>query len=122
MRRRREMLLAALGAAGLVITVHAFGSAAENDAAVVAACAAAALEGVPLLAEQRAERFQGKVDDARARCRGGERAAGRMDVPWVDWSNYWAAGSLTSRSDRRDTGSHIFDRNQRGIDGALFDL
>jgi hypothetical protein len=74
------------------------------------------------LAEQRAERFQGKVDEARARCRGGERAAGRMDVPWVDWSNYWAAGSLTSRSDRRDTGSHIFDRNQRGIDGALFDL
>ena len=95
---------------------------AEDDLAVAAACVKAALEGVPLVAADRAARFLGKVDDVLARCRGGETAVARRGVPWVDWSNYWAAAAAASKSDHNDSGSHILDRNTRGIDGALFDL
>jgi hypothetical protein len=72
-------------------------SQAEDEVAVVKGCAEAA-ELRPIAAE-RVGRFQGKVDEGRARCWGGERAVAQRGTPWVDWSNYWAAGDATSRSD-----------------------
>src|SRR5260370_3214558 len=45
-----------------------------------------------------------------------------MGAPGADWSNYWATGDATSRSDRRDVDIPVLDRNQRGIGGALLDL
>ena len=94
----------------------------ENDAAVVDACVKMIVDGLPLIARDRTDRFQGKVDEAHARCRGGERAVGAMGMPWVDWANYWSAGDASSKSGRRDIGSHIVDRNKRGIDGVLLDI
>ena len=74
------------------------------------------------IAEQRTDRFLGKVSEAQARCWGGAKAVTQRPTPWVDWSNYWGAGDLTSKSTRPDVGSHILDRNKRGIDNALINL
>jgi hypothetical protein len=109
-------------AAGAIMAGACVPAAAEDDQAVVEACVKALAAGLPPLKDERSERFQGKVDAARARCRGGESALRWMENPWVDWANYWAAGNAKSKSNQRDSGSHILDRDQRGIDGALFDL
>ncbi|MEX2643085.1 MAG: peroxidase family protein, partial [Acetobacterales bacterium] len=97
-----------------------------EDRAVVDACLEVARDlarnGLRDIADERSKRFLGKVEEYRARCRGGEFAVSQMDTPWVDWQNYWATGDASSRSDRRDTGGRITNRNQRGIDGALIDL
>ena len=113
--------------ASLICTVSLTASSpvrpdSENDAAVVDACVKMIVDGLPLIARDRTDRFQGKVDEAHARCRGGERAVGAMGMPWVDWANYWSAGDASSKSGRRDIGSHIVDRNKRGIDGVLLDI
>jgi hypothetical protein len=69
--------------------------------------------------DERGVRFQGKVSDATALCRGGERALQFRGTPWVDWSNYWGTGDLTSLP----TG-FISTKlpAQRGVAGALVDL
>ncbi|MGH6924130.1 MAG: peroxidase family protein [Propylenella sp.] len=95
----------------------------EDDAAIALACKDMLAEGVlPEVASDRRQRFLGKVSEAKARCRGGERAASLRTTPWVDWANYWGTGDATSRSDRFGPSSHIFNRSNRGVDGALLDL
>ena len=87
-----------------------------------AACTAMAAEGFRPLVDDRSERFEGKVSEAVARCRGGDKAAQFRKAPYVDWANYWAtgdAGSLMAGSTGVD--GHL-NRNGRGIDGALLDL
>lgn len=97
-----------------------------EDSAIVRACLQVAenlaTNGLRDIADDRSRRFLGKVEEYRARCRGGEKAVAEMDTPWVDWANYWATGDASSRATRRDTGGRITNRNQRGIDGALIDL
>jgi hypothetical protein len=110
-------------AAGPIMPAHAQDGALE----VSAACTELGLGGLRQIGETRADRFLGKVGELAARCRGGERAISRRGVPWVDWSNYWAAANADSKTDRRDRGltllgRHLLDRNTRGIDGALLDL
>ena len=78
-------------------------------------CADELSEGVRPFARERDQRFLGKVQQNTARCRGGERAVARRDVPWLDWSNYFATGGPGTRSS-------LFTRNHRGINGALIDL
>ena len=95
---------------------------AEDDLAIVRACTEILLLGLRPLAAERTDRFLGKVSEDHALCWGGDKAVAQRSTPWVDWSSYWAAGDLGSKSDRREIGSHILDRNQRGIDGALIDL
>jgi hypothetical protein len=102
---------------------------AEDDLAVLAACIADVKAGIadvkaglPMIALVRTGRFQGKGTEAQVRCHGGAAAVAQMGTPWVDWSNYWAAGDVRSKSHQRDTGIPILDRNQRGINGALIDL
>ncbi|MCC7273354.1 MAG: oxygenase [Alphaproteobacteria bacterium] len=97
-------------------------AALAADDGVRQACTAAALGGLRNLATDRADRFLGKVGEDVARCRGGDRAVAGRKTPWVDWANYWATGDATSRSDRGDSGSHVFDRNVRALDGTLLDL
>jgi hypothetical protein len=107
------------------VTMFAVGTpaaVAEDDLAVAAACAEDIAGGLPLIAERRAERFQGKGSHAHVRCYGGETAVARMGTPWVDWGNYWAAGDLSSKSQRFDSGIPVLDRNKRAISGALLDL
>lgn len=94
----------------------------EDGNSVVDACLTLAKTGLRPIAADREDRFQGKVEEFRARCRGGDNAVGHMGTPWVDWSNYWGVGDATSKSASRDRGLHIFNRNIRGIDGALIDL
>ena len=67
----------------------------------------------------RAARFQGKVSAATALCRGGEQALQFRSTPWVDWSNYWGTGDMSSLP----TG--FISKKlpaQRGVIGALKDL
>ena len=113
---------AAIAASAIMAVALLRSATAEDDFAIGAACKQALDAGLPRLADVRTRRFEGKVDDARARCRGGENALKGMNTPWVDWAGYWATGDAGSKSPRRDTGSHILDRDQRGLDGALFDL
>jgi hypothetical protein len=95
--------------------------AEDGDAVIVKACADMFGDGLRAVANQRTDRFLGKVSEAEARCWGGAKAVTQRATPWVDWSNYWGAGDLTSKSDRRDT-FPIFDRDKRGINGALINL
>ena len=94
----------------------------EDDIAIARACTEVLVEGLPKIAEAQRERFLGKVDDALARCRGGERGASGRTTPWVDWANYWGTGDASSKSDRFRPSSHLLNRAQRGVDGALMDI
>jgi hypothetical protein len=94
----------------------------SRDRGIAKACAEVVLRGLRPIAKERTGRFLGKVREAHARCWGGNKAVKGRAVPWVDWQNYWGTGDITSKSERHDSGSHIFDRNQRGLDGALINL
>lgn len=85
-------------------------------------CAKMAASGFRPVAGERSKRFLGKVREETARCRGGEKAADFRSAPWLDWSNYWATGDLSSRVPGSDMKSRHLDPNGRGIDGALLDL
>ena len=78
-------------------------------------CAEKATSQIRPLATERDARFQGKVGDATALCRGDVKAQERRSVPWVDWRNYFGAGD-------EDSKSFFFFRNVRGVGGALVDL
>ena len=91
----------------------------EEEQAALAACGRIVLEGIRPIAAARAVRFQGKVDDYRALCRGGYKAEQFRMTPWNDWSQYWGTGDMASLP----TG---FLSSQlpvlRGVTGALLDL
>src|SRR5258708_1042722 len=115
--------------AGAVVAASAVPShAADDDLRVVADCLKLVKSGARPLAEVRTERFQGKVGEPAADCRGGEKALARRGVPWVDWSNYWGAGDTSSKTDKTDgivmppLLPHLLNPNTRGVDGALMDL
>lgn len=76
-----------------------------EDSTIVRACLQVADElaknGLRDIADDRSRRFLGKVEEYRARCRGGEAAVAQMDTPWVDWANYWATGGASSKATRR---------------------
>lgn len=67
----------------------------------------------------REKRFEGKLPEATDLCRGGYRATEFRGTPWVDWSNYWGTGDMSSLP----TG---FASSKlpasRGVAGALVDL
>ncbi len=78
-------------------------------------CAEKATDRLRLIAATRDARFQGKVTEETALCRGGELAAARRSLPWVDWANYFATRDQTSKS-------WFPTQNFRGVGGALVDL
>ncbi len=84
------------------------------------ACLRTLWAGFRPVAEERAQRFLGKVDEDRARCRGGPRAVELRRGPWVDWPHYWATGDGGSRTSGGPIDFLAPDR--RGIGGALIDL
>ena len=68
---------------------------------------------------ERGLRFQGKVSEATALCRGGNQALQFRATPWVDWTNYWGTGDMSSLP------SGFISAKlpaQRGVIGALLDL
>jgi hypothetical protein len=93
-------------------------SACERKSSLVLSpisCAEEAAGQLRPLATERDARFQGKVRDATALCRGGLKAEEGRSLPWVDWRNYFATGDESSKS-------LLFPRNVRGVGGALVDL
>ncbi len=86
------------------------------------ACLTLLDKGFRPVAEERAERFLGKVQEYTARCRGGDKAVAFRSLPWVDWANYWATGDASSKAPESGSETGHLSPNGRGIDGALLDL
>jgi hypothetical protein len=85
-------------------------------------CADMVLGGFRKIASDRSERFNGKVGEEVAKCRGGDKPLAFRRTPYVDWSNYWATGDASSLlPGTTGVGNHL-GPNGRGIDGALLDL
>jgi hypothetical protein len=116
-RRLGAGLLAGSGAALLL-------AGCGNAPTDLEACLRTLWAGFPPVAEDRTRRFLGSVDERRARCRGGVRAAELRRGPWVDWPHYWATGGGGSRASASGApgGIHFLQPDRRGIDGALIDL
>ena len=96
-------------------------SAKQEEAKALLACGKMVADVLAELKipDTRAPRFQGKVSEATALCRGGELALQFRGTPWVDWSNYWGTGDMTSLP----TGFISAKLPaQRGVLGALEDL
>ena len=91
----------------------------KQEADALKACAAAVLEGFRAIAPKRDLRFEGKVSEANALCRGGQRALQFRNTPWVDWSNYWGTGDASSLPTGFVSNKLVA---QRGVAGALLDL
>src|ERR1035441_916290 len=70
----------------------------QNDQASLKACAAMITEILQPVPKDRADRFEAKVAEATARCRGGKRAVQGMLMPWVDWGNYYGTGDASSKA------------------------
>jgi hypothetical protein len=124
MRTPLACLIATAGVLAFALPAHAD----DDTLSISADCLKLIRSGPRPIAETRIERFEGKVGEPAAGCRGGERSVVRRGVPWVDWANYWGAGDAGSKTDKRDRIvvspllRHLADRNTRGIDGALMDL
>ncbi len=90
----------------------------EEEAALLA-CAKSVFEGLRPIADTRNLRFEGKVADYTAMCRGGYKAQQFRNTPWVDWSQYWGTGDMDSLPP-----GLVFKGGPglRGVTGALLDL
>ena len=98
------------------------GACATIDPREAVDCMTYALEGFRPIADQRTDRFLGKVEKDTARCRGGRKAVVGRDRPWMDWQNYWATGDADSKVSGLGAVFGPFSPNGRGIRGALLDL
>ena len=91
----------------------------KEEAEALQACAQAVLRGFRKIADARDQRFEGKVTEATALCRGGQKTLQFRLTPWVDWSQYWGTGDMSSLpSGFISTKGPAF----RGVTGALLDL
>ena len=116
MHYRRSLLYVA--AAGLLIQ-PLFGYQTDDEKQSLKACAQMALKGFRPIADNRDMRFQGKVEEATAICRGGQQALLMRNTPWVDWSHYFGTGDINStRPGLLTKGGPAL----RGVSGALLDL
>jgi len=86
------------------------------------ACAKVAWKGFHKVADERTERFQGKVQEDTARCRGSEKAVALRGNPWIAWQNYWATGDTATKGPESFWRFKHLNPNGRGVDGALLDL
>ncbi len=110
----RQLLLLAL----LLVAV----ACNRAKTASLKACEEVLANGLRPIAQTREERFQGKVDEARALCRGGDNAVAASKTPWVDWANYFATGDASSKSPGLLTENGILAPNSRGVNAALLDM
>jgi hypothetical protein len=108
-----------LAFAGVWVSDAVFAGPSKEEADSLKACAQMVLDGFRKIANTRDERFEGKVEEATALCRGGQRALQFRNTPWVDWSQYWGTGDNTSRPPGLPTKG---GPTLRGVAGALLDL
>ena len=90
-----------------------------EEARELKACAQMVLDGFRKIPDSRNVRFLGKVSEAEMICRGGERSLQFRLTPWVDWSQYWGTGDVSSLP------KNYISKNGpafRGVSGALLDL
>jgi hypothetical protein len=110
---------------GLVLPFVVLSGCTDSPKEELAACGRMVKEGLREVADNREDRFMGKVQNDTALCRGGENATAYRETPWVDWSNYWATGDASTLKDGAEAitplGDHVRP-NGRGIDGSLMDL
>ena len=78
-----------------------------------------AASGFLKIADTRDQRFEGKVTETTALCRGGQKAVQFRMTPWVDWSQYWGTGDMSSLPPGFSRG-RVATFN--GVTGALLDL
>jgi hypothetical protein len=97
------------------MAIAALALSAAGCGSDLAGCVDEVATGPRRIAARRDERFLAKVQEATARCRGGDTAVAFRGAPWVDWSNYYATGDASSRS-------WWASKNLRGVGGALIDL
>jgi hypothetical protein len=91
----------------------------QEEVAELKACAQVVAGGFLTIPNNRDQRFEGKVTEPNARCRGGQKAVQFRFTPWVDWANYWGTGDSSSLP----TGFLSVKGPQlRGVAGALLDL
>src|SRR5579863_333481 len=115
--------LAGLGAALLFSGCNTTrNEALKAEAESLKACGEMVGGGLLPIAATRDQRFEGKVQEATARCRGGATAVQFRLVPWVDWSNYWGAGDSSSQVADFVKSAGLLGPNMRGLNGALLDL
>jgi hypothetical protein len=119
-RIKRTAIGAVLVIVILPALVLAVSADAREEVASLRACSRLATPPIRKIADQRKDRFLGKVREYTALCRGGDRALAYRSTPWVDWPHYWGAGDSSSRS-RSLLFGHLA-RDQRGLDGSLVDL
>ena len=104
-------------AAGLIV------GGCGNAPGDLEACVRTVWGGLRPVAEDRARRFLGQVDEERARCRGGARAAEARRGPWVDWPALLGDRATPGAGRRGRAGAGASSRpDRRGLDGALIDL
>jgi hypothetical protein len=104
--------VAALLPALVALTI--IGCKKETPADSMLGCLDEVSTGARPFAQSRDVRFEGKVQQSTASCRGGKVAVTRRDVPWVDWTNYYATGDASSKG--------LLTQDIRGINGSLIDL
>jgi hypothetical protein len=96
-------------------------AAKAEETKALLACAQMVVDQARLLKipDARDLRFEGKVPEAVALCRGGEQAIQFRGTPWVDWGNYWGTGDTESLPK-----GFVSQKLPalRGVAGALVDL
>ena len=108
------MLRLALGVSILSATLVGVSCSPRDAGTSLQGCIEELADGPRPIARARDQRFNGKVAEATARCRGGGKAVQFRALPWVDWTNYYGAGDTTSQS--------LATQNLRGVGGAIIDL
>ncbi|HME10049.1 MAG TPA: peroxidase family protein [Bryobacteraceae bacterium] len=90
-----------------------------EEARELKACAQVVLAGFQKIPDARAQRFLGKVSATEMLCRAGQKSLQFRLTPWVDWSQYWGTGDVSSLP----TG-YLSKKGPafRGVTGALLDL
>src|SRR4051812_20109520 len=114
-----RMLRLFAGCAALAVCSPLFAAdAKEEEAEAFKACTQALVEGLRKIAPTREVRFQGKVSEAVAMCRGGYQAMQFRNTPWVDWRDYGGAGDPAAAP------PILLKKvpTRRGVLGALMDL
>ncbi|HEX4136975.1 MAG TPA: peroxidase family protein [Bryobacteraceae bacterium] len=104
---------------GLATAAEVTPNPKAEEARELKACAQMVLQGFLKIPEIRSQRFLGKVDETTMLCRGGEKSLQFRLTPWVDWSQYWGTGDMSSLP----TG-YLSKKGPafRGVTGALLDL
>jgi hypothetical protein len=107
---------------GLAVSLLFFAAYPSLRNTQLGSCVAYAFGSFREVAQERSERFLGKVHEDTARCRGGEQAVAWRLTPWVDWQRYWATGAEDSRSAGLISKLGFLSPNRRGVAGALLDM